>query len=168
MAKIYGNTVGASTCPKSFVLATEDGTELVGVVVDDVTVFTADAAKDIREGTVAATEKGVVTGTKRIPSYETVQSSRLIRPGSTFSIPLSRYDAYDYTQFQCVIAKRNTSITDSVEVDKVGIYDNVYLTNSTEALSSITKNSDDKSINLNITNDTDDIYYIHYFTFKEE
>lgn len=170
MPKIYGNTVGVGGgLPKSYVLETEDGTQkFVGVLVGEETVFTADESRDIREGKIAATEKGVVVGSKRIPSYETTRSSRGIRPGSSFSIPLSQYDKYDYTQFQCVIAKCNTSAQDSVEVDRVGIYDNIYPTNSTELLSSITKNSETKSIDLNIINNTDDTYYIHYFTFKEE
>lgn len=169
MPKIYGNTVGCGAgLPKSFLLETEDGVELAGVLVDEVTVFTADESKDIREGKIAATEKGVVTGTKRIPSYETIRSSRGIRPGGSFYIPLSAYDLYNYTQFQCVIAKWGTTPADSVEVDKIGIYDHIYPVSSTEALSDITKNSDRKSIDLNIINNTDDTYCIHYFTFKED
>lgn len=169
MSKIVGNFVGSySQIGKTFIISDENGVEFAGVVTDKEVIFTADPEKDIREGTVAATDDGIVTGSKRIPAYETTRSSRLIRPGDAFSIPLSLDDKYDYTQFQCVIAKRNTSTTDSVEVDKVGIYDNVYQTNSSVALSNITKNADNKSIDLNITNDTDDMYYIHYFTFKED
>lgn len=168
MSKIIGNMVGGASPLKTLVIEDENGTEMVGVVTGSEVVFTANSAKDIREGAIAATEEGIVTGSKRIPSYETTRSSRLIRPGSVFSVPLSEYNKYDYTQFQCVIAKRNTSAQDSVEVDRVGIYDNVYPTNSTEVLSGITKNSDDMSIDLNITNNTEDMYYIHYFTFKEE
>ena len=169
MSKIVGNFVGSySQIGKTFIISDENGVEIAGVVTDKEVIFTANPERDIREGTVAATDDGIVTGSKRIPSYETKRSSRLIRPGMSFSIPLSDGDEYNYTQFQCVIAKRNTSTTDSVEVDKVGIYDVVYPTNSTVALSNITKNDNDKSIDLNIINDTENMYYIHYFTFKEE
>lgn len=168
MSSIMGNVVGGAAPLKTLIIQDENGTELVGAVVGEEVVFTANAATDIREGVIAATEEGIVTGSKRIPAYETTRSSQLILPGMDFSIPLSHYDKYNYTQFQCVIAKRNTSLSDSVEVDRVGIYDNVYMTNSTEIVSHITKNEDNKSIDLNITNSTDDMYYIHYFTFKEE
>ena len=165
---IMGNMVGGAAPLKTLIIEDENGTEMVGVVTGSEVVFTANSAKDIREGTVAATEEGIITGSKRIPSYETTRSSRLIMPGSAFSIPLSDYNKYDYTQFQCIIAKRNTSLQDSVAVDKVGISDNIYFVNSTESLAQITKNADTKSIDLNITNNTEDIYYIHFFTFKEE
>lgn len=169
MSKIYGNTVGVSACPKSYVLETEDGTQrLVGVLVGEETVFTADASTDIREGKTAATEKGVVTGSKMIPSYETTRSSRIIRPGSSYSIPLSDRDKYNYTQLQCIIVSQNTSISDSFAADKVVIDDGVYQVGSIEKLSTITKNADTKTIELNLINDTDETQYIRYFTYKEE
>lgn len=165
---IYGNTVGVSSLPKSYLLETEDGAQLVGVLVGEETIFTADASTDIREGKVAATEAGVVTGTKRIPAYETTQSFRVILPGRNYSIPLSLYDRYDYTKLQCVIAKYDSDPAKRMAADKIVINDNVYAVNSSEVLSNVTKNFDTKSIDLNITNDTDHSYLIYYFTCKEE
>ena len=165
---IMGNVVGGAAPLKTLIIEDANGTEMVGVVTGEEVVFTANSAKDIREGTVAATEEGIVTGSKRIPPYDTTRSSRLIWPNESFSVPLSDYNKYDYTQFQCVIAKRNTSAQDSVAVDRVGVYDNVYMANSTESLSQITKNTETQSVDLNIVNNTEDMYYIHYFTFKEE
>jgi hypothetical protein len=167
MGKIYGNTIGGVAPVNVFELELEDGTVLNGVVAEEAPEITA-TANDVRLGKTAILSDGVVKGQKRIPAYETTRSSRLILPNKQFSIPLEDYDLYDYTQFQCLIAKRNTSILDSVEVNRIGMSNSIYMVNSQDVLSNITKNSTTKSIDLNITNDTEDMYYIHYFTFKEE
>lgn len=62
MSIIYGNLVGGITgYGKTFILQDESGNEFTGVVVDEVTVFTA-TAEDIKLGKIAATDSGVVTG----------------------------------------------------------------------------------------------------------
>lgn len=164
---ISGGLVGAySQMGKTFILQDENGNEITGVVVDQKTMFTA-TADDIKIGKVAVIDEGIVVG-KDTKTYRTTQSSRLILPGTGFSIPLDKYDKYDYTKFQCIIAKFNTSLNDSVETDKVVINDNVYLTNSVDIISQVTKNPITKSVDLNITNDTNLIYIVHYMTYKEE
>lgn len=62
--KIVGNIIGGGTgsMGKTFIFEDEDGNELVGVVVDQYTVFTA-TAEDIVAGKTAGTEAGVVVGT---------------------------------------------------------------------------------------------------------
>ena len=63
MSVICGNLVGGITCyGKTFVLEDESGNQLTGIVVDEMTVFTA-TAEDIKLGKVAGTDSGVVTGT---------------------------------------------------------------------------------------------------------
>lgn len=63
MSIIYGNVVGGSSgFGKTFILEDENGTQLTGIVVDELTVFTA-TADDIKLGKVAGTDSGVVTGT---------------------------------------------------------------------------------------------------------
>ena len=101
---IYGTPVGGSALPKSYVLETEDGVQLVGVLVGEETVMTA-TANDIRKGKIAATENGIIEGEKNIPSYETTQSNYMIFSGENYSIPLEGTDKYDYTKFQAVINK---------------------------------------------------------------
>lgn len=164
---ILGNATGGFGFPRTYIIADENGNEVTGVYVESETIFTA-TDNDVREGMVYASDSGVSTGTKNIPAYHTRQGSRLILPNMSYSIPLTDYDLYDYTRFQCVIAVRNTSISDSVAVNKVVIENNVYEVNSLEAISTIIKNLDTKSIDLNIVNNTDDIYVIHYFTYREE
>lgn len=61
--KIVGNMIGTySPIGKTFIIEDENGNEVVGVVVDTETVFTATAA-DIIKGKTAGTEDGVVVGT---------------------------------------------------------------------------------------------------------
>lgn len=63
MSVIYGNVVGGSSgFGKTFLLEDENGNQLTGIVVDELTIFTA-TAEDIKLGKVAGTDSGVVTGT---------------------------------------------------------------------------------------------------------
>ena len=60
---ICGNLVGGITAyGKTFVLVDEDGNEIVGTLVDEITIFDA-TAEDIKIGKTAATDSGIVTGT---------------------------------------------------------------------------------------------------------
>lgn len=165
---IYGNTVGGGgALGKSVIIQGDDGTELVGVVVGQETVMTA-TPNDIRKGKIAATEAGIVEGEKDIPAYRTTAGYRAIKSGAAFSIPLAVNDKYDYTKIQCIITPYNTNFTDSVAADKIVLGDAVYLVGTTEKIAVISKNTDNKSIDLNITNDSDVNYVIHYFTYREE
>lgn len=164
---IYGNMVGGASQVKTYLLEFEDGTTVPAVLVDSETIFTA-TENDIREGYTAVTDSGVTTGTKFIPPYFTSVGSRLITDAREFIIPLSKRAAYDYTAIQCIICPYNNSIADSVAADKIVIGDNVYATGSTEVLSVLTKDSDNESVNLGITNDSGIDYIMRYFTYKEE
>lgn len=169
MAKIYGNTVGATGgLPKSFLLETEDGTQLVGVTVGEETVFTA-TDNDVRENLVYAGDKGLSIGKKFIPSYYTIEGSRVVTSGSKFEITkLSNSDIYDYTKLQAIICEFNTDMNNSTAAVKVSINDSVYETQSTVSISTVTKNIIDKSIDLGIANDTDKPKILRYFMYKEE
>ena len=60
---ICGNMVGSySQIGKTFTLVDEDGNEIVGVVVDKETIFTA-TDNDVRQGKVYASNDGVSVGT---------------------------------------------------------------------------------------------------------
>jgi NDP-sugar pyrophosphorylase family protein len=121
-----------------------------------------------KENLFLAMAGGVSTGTKNIPSYRTTQGKQIVFAGEEFIIELKQYDKYDYTKFQCIITPYNTTLNNSVAANKVSINDNVYLVNSTDILSNVTKDADLKSINLNLAIDNDVDYVIHYFTYKEE
>lgn len=60
---ICGNMVGSySQIGKTFTLVDENGNEIIGVVVDKETVFTA-TDNDVRQGKVYASNDGVSVGT---------------------------------------------------------------------------------------------------------
>lgn len=162
----YGNPSGGFGMPKMIEIVDGAGNTLIGTVTDSEIDLDA-TREDVKIGKTFAANDGIQEGTDT-KTYRTIQSSRLILPGLDFSIPLSEYEMYNYTKFQCIIAKFNTSFDNSVETNKVVINNNVYQINSTEVLSQITKNDNTKSIDLNIINNTEDSYVIHYSTYKEE
>lgn len=167
---INGNAVGGIVgYGKTFILTDENGNELTGVVVDEEVILTADPVKDIREGKVAATDAGVVTGSKNIPAYRTEQGVTVISDGDAFTLnDLTEYDMYNYTELQCIIAPLTSDAMASVASDKIVLYDNVYSTNAETSLAVVSKDFDNKLINLNIQNNSGKNYVVHYFTYKEE
>lgn len=164
---IVGNMVGCySPMGKTFIIADENGNEITGVCVDEETVFTA-TADDIKIGKIAATDEGIVEGTDT-KTYRTTRGTKIVLSGQNFSIPLADYDKYDYTEFQAMIAEFNTTFLDSTAVVKTSLNDAVYNINSSTKISDVSKDVLTKSINLNIANDTESTYVIHYITYKEE
>lgn len=165
---IVGNMAGCySPIGKTFVITDDNGNEMTGVVTAQEQVFTA-TDNDVREGLIYASDDGVSTGTKDIPSYRTTQGVYLVFSGDEFLIPLSDYSQYDYTELQCIIAPFDTDIDNSVASDKIVLNNTVYPTNSNVAISSVSKDSSGQTIKLNITNDTDNMYVVHYLTYREE
>lgn len=164
---ISGNLVGMySSIGKTVILVDADGNEVTGVVTENVKVFDA-TPEDVKIGKTFAGEEGVLEGTDT-KTYRVIFASYLVFPGEIFSIPLVDYDSYNYTKFQATIALFNTTVLDSTSVDKTVINDAVYNVNSNVKLSDVTKNLGTKSVDLNIVNDTDNIYIVHYSTYKEE
>lgn len=164
---IYGNMIGGNSKINVLQLEMEDGTILEGVIANDAPVITA-TPKDVRKGKTFIASNGVVEGQKDIPSYRTHKGIYGVFPGEQCSIPLSHYDLYNYTKLQCIIAPYNTTLENSVAANKVVINDYLYEVNSTEILSTVTKNAETKSIDLNIINTTDNDLIVHYFTYKKE
>jgi hypothetical protein len=161
---INGNMVGGgSGFGKTFIIEDVNGNEFTGVVVEKQEVFTA-TDNDVREGMVYASDSGVSTGTKNIPSYNTFEGTKLVTNGSEFIIYLSYYE---YTKLQAIICEYNTTLSDSVYSDKVVINDNVYNVQSTSSLSSVTIDKENKAIKLGITNTSGKPCLIRYFTYKE-
>lgn len=148
-----------------YILQDEDGTEYPAVLVDEETVFDA-TANDIREGKVAATDDGVITGTKDIPAYYTTEGYRLITAGKPFETAVTEH--YDFTKLSANICPFSKSLMTSVSAEKVVIEENVYPVNSTYIVSSVIRDGINKKINLGFTNDTSSIYVLRYFTYKEE
>lgn len=162
----YGALIDAiESMPASIILRDENGAEAVATLVETATVFTA-TENDIREGTVAATEKGVTVGTKVIPSYHTTEGQRFIKSGERYIIPFGD-ELYDFNKFQAIICPYNKSIEKSVAADKVVINNGVYPVNSADLLATVTKDSESKTIDLGITNDSENLYVLRFITYKE-
>ena len=164
---INGNMIGGTAPIKTLKIVDEDGVEILGVVVDQETIFTANASEDIRDGKVAATDEGVVTGSAVIPNYETSQGWCTIMPGDTLQISNLTKKLYDYTFFQCIITLFNTTVDNSVYAKYVVINDVMYESKSTTQVSVITKNEEMSAIDFNIVNNSEDIYIIRFSTYKE-
>lgn len=147
----------------AYILVDEFGNEVPAVLTEEEVDLTA-TANDIREGVVAVTDDGVITGEKEIPSYHTSEGFKLVRSGSDFSVA---FPNYDYTKLQAIICVFNTSMSDSVAARKVVINDNVYPVDSTVADSEITKNDETKTVDFGITNDLGADCLIRYFSYKE-
>ena len=148
--KIVGKMAGCySPIGNTFILQDESGNELAtGVVTEQEQVFDATVA-DVKVGKTFASDDGVKVG-EDTKTYRTEHASYLILPNESFSIPLEKYEQYNYTKFQAMISIFNTTVSDSVSVTKVSLYDSVYDMNSSSKLSDVTKNMKTKCIDLNI------------------
>lgn len=167
MAIIVGNSVGGTSPLKTLILQDPSGIEITGVVTESEQVLTAKPS-DVRTGCVCVTGDGITTGTKDIPAYRTQRGYTIIKNGNNFTINLPKYDAYDYTQLQCMIAPFNTTVENSVLVDKIVLNNNLFTIGSTKVVSNIIKNTETKSIDFGITNNSGKLYIIFFFTYKEE
>jgi hypothetical protein len=150
----------------TYLLVTEDGQEIPAVLVDEETVFTA-TANDIRIGTVAATSAGVTEGTKFIPTYITQEGRARIAPGKPLAINMFS-DMCEYTKLQAIVCAYNTSITNSVAAEMVVVNDSLYDVHSIIEKASVTVDTEKQTINLGVTNDSNDYLVIRYFTYKED
>ena len=164
---ISGGLVGSySQLGRTLVLVDEAGNELTGVITENVQILDATPA-DVKIGKTFAGDEGILEGTDT-KTYRTTQGMQGVPVGASISIPLSHYDQYDYTKFQCIITSFNTNLTNSTAAIKISLNDNIYNVGSTDVLSSISKNAENKTIDLNIVNDTGNIVVVNYMTCKEE
>lgn len=146
-----------------YVLVAPDGSEIPAVLVDEVMTFNA-TANDIREGKLAATDMGVTTGAKVIPSYYVNEGFRAVPNGSRFIIPVPEWD---YTKLQAIICSFNTTLYNSVSAEKVTINNKIYDALSTTEVSTVVKDSDNARVDFGIFNDTGRLCLIRYFMYKE-
>jgi len=149
----------------TYILVDEHGNEVPAVYVNSEQVFTA-TANDIRAGTTAVTNDGVIEGSKNIPPYYVAEGYRLITKGSVFET--TPFDDYDFTKLQVILCPWAGSLSKSVAADKVVIEESVYPVNSSAALATVIRDDTNHKINLGITNNSDGLYVMRYFTYKEE
>jgi hypothetical protein len=164
MAEAIESMEVADDDTNTYILVDENGYEVPAVLVDEPVMLTANATTDIRKGTTAVTDEGVVTGEKEIPAYHVTEGYKLVPNGSALILPIPNYD---YTKLQAVMCLFNTSLLDSVYTEKVAIEDNVYLVKSTTPEAKIMIDDDNKRIDFGVTNTSGKMYLIRYFTYKE-
>jgi hypothetical protein len=163
---IYGNSVGGVGIERTYILVDENGNEYPATFVDKETKFDA-TANDIRIGKVAATEIGMVTGEKDIPAYHTTEGTAKIDAGRSLKISMYSEDC-QFTKLQAIVCAFNTNLDDSVSAEKVSIGNKVYSVNSTVVLSEVTVNSNEQTIEFNLTNEGETPVVIRYMTYREE
>lgn len=159
---IEGMEVGGEEV-NTYILVDENGVEVPAVLVDEKVTLTA-TANDIRIGTTAVTEEGVVTGEKEIPAYHTSEGYRAVPKGTKFTLPLPNYN---YTKLQAIFCPFNTSMSNSVAAEKVAIENKVYSVRSATAEANVTKDETVGQIDFGITNSSNGVYLIRYFSYKE-
>lgn len=158
------NVDGIDVMPETVILVDEDGVEIPAVFTDEVVNITA-TPNDIRLGTTAITNAGIIEGEKVIPSYITTEGIAAIPPGSSYVI----YSPdYDYTKLQGIIVAFNTSMTDSTSAEKVAINNGVYEVQSPVIVSTVTKDNESKAVRFGITNNSGALRLIRFFMYKEE
>lgn len=150
----------------AYILVDDSGTEIQAVLVDEDVELTATAKSDIRLGTTAITNEGIVEGEKEIPSYHTTEGFKLVPSGSKFVVYLSN-GKHEYTKMQAIFCPFNTTFDDSVAAEKVAISNNVYAAKSTVSEAPIMIINDPNGVDFGITNSSNISWLIRYFTYKE-
>lgn len=145
---------------ETYILVDENGNEIPAVLTEEEVDLTA-TANDIRLGSIAVTDDGVIEGTKEIPPYITTEGMVFVTAGKKFEIK-TLGDNTIFTKLQALFCKS------SVITDKVCINSKVYPTGSKEVLSTVSVDTDNRIVNFGITNDTTVPYMIRYFTYREE
>lgn len=158
------NVDGLDVMPETVILVDEDGVEIPAVFTDEVVNITA-TPNDIRLGTTAITNAGIVEGEKVIPSYVTAEGFKLIPSGSNFVLRLSN-GAHAYTKMQAIFCPFNISLSESVGADRVTINGKVYPVRSVIADAEVTVSEPDV-VDFGVVNTTDVPCLIRYFTYKE-
>lgn len=150
--------------PEMFILEDENGNQMAAVLTDETIELTADKTTDIRKGTTAVTNEGVVQGEKEIPAYHVTEGYKVIQNNSSFILSIANYD---YTKLQAIFTPFNTSIEDSVAANRVVINDNVYPVQSVESESPVIKSDAYQRIEFGLTNTSGSPCVIRYFSYKE-
>ena len=163
---IEGN--GAATySDTTYILVDENGYEVPATLTEEVVELTANPKTDIRAGTTAVTDEGVVTGEKEIPAYYTEQGVQIVKPGRALDIYMYS-DRCQYTKLQVIVCAYVTGFNDSVSAEMVVISDKLYAVKSVEALAAVSVDADAQSIKLGINNTGENSLLIRYVTIKEE
>ena len=118
---------------------------------------------DIRIGTKAVTNSGVVDGDKVIPAYYSSYGVRKFTADKEVKIKMKEYD---YKSLMASMATFNNSLSESVCINLASVGDSMYECKSNTKTSDITKDSENGQIDFGITTEEDSV--IRYFVVREE
>lgn len=151
-----------------YIIKDDAGNELVGVLTDVKPVLDA-TANDIRKGVTAVTEEGITVGTKIIPKNYTTYGYKLVYPGDTFYIQLANKELSlaDFAKLQVIICEYSGTTEESTSAEIVVIDNGVYNVQSPLKVADVTKDLENNTISLGITNTTTKDYVMRYITCKE-
>lgn len=149
---------------ETYILVDEEGNEIPAVLTKEEVDLTA-TANDIRLGSVAVTDDGVITGEKEIPSYHTHEGMKAIMAGKPFRMVTSDCE---YTKLQALVCARGTTLSNSVSTEKVAINSGVYEVYSDQMISTVSVDIEESAIDFGINNDSDSPKIIRFFYYKEE
>ena len=150
-----------------YLIVDEHGNQLLATYMEQDEITSA-TPNDIRIGKTAVTENGLIEGTKEIPAYHVTEGIQMIQAGKEFRIRIKNKDRYNYTKMQAIICPYNASLANSVSAEKVCINDNIYVVGDTTSIAEVTLDHDNQEIVFGITNETNNIFVIRYFSYKEE
>jgi hypothetical protein len=159
---INGNMVGGTAPIKTVKIVDDDNNEFFGVVTGSEVIFTA-TDNDVREGFVYASNDGISTGTKIIPSYHTRYGSKIIPANTEVRITTPEYN---YSNLLVVIATYDTSMAKSVLSTYVSVNNAMYEVGSATKLSDITVDEANEQINLGFTVTKKSV--VRYLVTREE
>ena len=156
---IYGNKVGGITPEKTYII-THGNVELDAVVVDEITTFDA-KCEDVTAGKTVVSDSGVVIGTNDFPRCRNLTGVHEIHPNVNVVLFLDEYDMWDYSCLQGYISTKKEPYKVLMLVMDNAVYQNGI------KISDISKDKINKTIRFNITNNSEDIYLLHYFICKD-
>lgn len=159
---ICGNKVGGGSSEKTYIITNQDESiSLIAVAVDELTVFDA-KCNDVASGKKFVGDGGISIGTNDVPLCRDISGVHEVYPDVEVLLILDKNDMWDYSYLQGFI----TTKADPYNVVMLIMDDAVY--RNGQKVADVKKNKDNKSIEFNITNDSDEIYLLHYFICKEE
>ena len=100
---------------------------------------------DIRIGTKAVTNSGVVDGDKEIPAYYSSYGSKLVYEDTEVIITIPEYD---FKSLMIHIASYNTKMSDSVSINAVSVGTEMFEAKTTTKLSDIIIDSTNEQIKV--------------------
>lgn len=164
---IYGNRVGGTTPEKTYIITNKDETVKVSAVVielndDDAPfVFTA-KSEDVAVGKRFVGDGGVCDGKNDYPKCRDLSGIHEVHPNVDVVLLLDKYDMWDYSYLQGYISTKDNPYKVLMLIADNNVYqDGIWI-------SRVEKDEANKTIRFNVTNNSDDVYLLHYFICKEE